>query len=752
MFLRRRSRFLILSLICSLIVTWLVLPTQAHPGNAQSRQRSAPMPQSLESEVQAALGPDHRPMQIPTAQQAQLLASDMAGYNQFGKAVALSSDGNTALVGAPYKNAAGVSYGTAYVYIRSGNVWTQQAILIANDRGQDDVFGDSVALSNDGNLAMIGASYKSDNPTTHNGAVYVFTRSGGVWTQQAKLLASDKANNDYFGADVALNADASTALISAAFKSESGLTFNGATYVFTRSGNVWTQQAKLLASDKATGDRFGTSLALSSDGNSALIGALNSSDGGVTQNGATYVFARTGNVWTQQIKLLASDKANYDSFGYSVALSSDGNTALIGAKAESDSGTVFNGATYVFTRTGNVWTQQTKLLASDKAANDAFGTSVALSSDGTIALISAQFESDSGTMYNGAVYIFTYAGSVWTQQTKFLANDKADYNALGDAIALSSDGNTAIVGASSKSIGDMTAIGAAYVFSNISLPPTATPVGTSTPTTTPLPPHPDTIGVYNNGVFYLRNANLAGSADITAPFGGDVSDLPVAGDWDGDSVDTIGIYRSSSGFFYLSNSNTAPAVNYTVLFGNPADTPFAGRWTADMTGDGIGVYRNSNGILYQRKSLTSGFDDFFAVFGNPGDQGVAGDWDGNGFDSIGVYRSSNHTWYLTNNSAPAGITFAGVNFVFDIGSGIPVVGDWKGDHSTRIGYYTNASVFMLRNINSASGYDSFVVFGPAGGKPIAGKWIAASRPPMSGVVGGIKPGSNASDQIGGNAD
>lgn len=280
---------------------------------------------------------------------------------------------------------------------------------------------------------------------------------------------------------------------------------------------------------------------------------------------------------------------------------------------------------------------------------------------------------------------------------------------------------------------------------------TATPTRTNTPTNTPLPPRPDTIGVYLDGTFYLRNTNNAGSPDITALFGGDAADLPLAGDWDGNGVDTIGVYRNSTGFFYLSDSNTSPALNYNPLFGNPGDTPFAGKWTADMTHDGIGVYRNSNGILYQRKALTGGFDDFFAVFGNPGDVGVAGDWDGNGFDSIGVYRSSNTTWFMTNNSTPGGITFSDINFVWDITTKIPVVGDWDANGTTTVGYFgpfTGSGQFVLHSTNATAGTDNTFIFGPSTGKPIAGKWIAPSQPPSVAGVNVGQPGSNNSAAVG----
>jgi hypothetical protein len=264
-------------------------------------------------------------------------------------------------------------------------------------------------------------------------------------------------------------------------------------------------------------------------------------------------------------------------------------------------------------------------------------------------------------------------------------------------------------------------------------------------------PRIDTIGVYKSGVFYLRNTNNTGGADITAFFGGDASDLPVAGDWNGDGVDTVGVYRGSTGVYFLSDSNTTPSVSYTLVFGNPGDTPFAGKWTADMTHDGVGVYRNSNGILYQKKDLTTGFSDYFAVFGNPGDQGFGGDFDGDGFDSIGVYRSSNQTWYMTNNSTPSGITFSDINFTWAISTHRPVIGDWNGDTISTVGYLTSGGVFDLHSANAAAGSDNAFAFGPTSGYPIAGKWVAASIP-NPGSVYVPHPGGYSNASEGDNAD
>ncbi|NNE34075.1 MAG: hypothetical protein HKN13_02490, partial [Rhodothermales bacterium] len=168
-------------------------------------------------------------------------------------------------------------------------------------------------------------------------------------TEVQKLLASDKASGEYFGRSVAIDGD--TALIGASREDDSGTYNNGAAYVFTRSGGSWSEQAKLLASDKASGDYFGYSVAI--DGDTALIGASGEDDSGTSQNGAAYVFTRSSGSWSEQAKLLASDKASGEYFGNSVAI--DGDTALIGASGEDDSGTYNNGAAYVFTRSGGSW-------------------------------------------------------------------------------------------------------------------------------------------------------------------------------------------------------------------------------------------------------------------------------------------------------------------------------------------------------------------------------------------------------------
>jgi len=378
-------------------------------------------------------------------QVAKLLASDGAAHDQFGSSVSLSGD--TALIGMPEDNDNGDFSGSAYVFTRSGGVWTQVAKLLASDGAAFDEFGDSVFLS--GDTALIGARFDTDNGD-FSGSAYVFTRSGGVWTQQAKLLASDGATGDHFGISVSLSGD--TALIGAYLDGDNGPE-SGSAYVFTRSGGVWTQQAKLLPDDGAAGDHFGWSVSL--NGDAALIGArLDDGDNG-TDSGSAYVFIRSGGVWTQQPKLLASDGATNDRFGSAVSLSGD--TALIGMPEDNDNGPE-SGSAYVFTRSGGVWTQQAKLLASDGAAFDEFGDSVFLIGD--TALIGAYGDADNGTN-TGSAYVFTRSGGVWTQQAKLLASDGAAYDYFSDSVSLS--GDTALIGAFQDDDNGRQS-GSAYVF------------------------------------------------------------------------------------------------------------------------------------------------------------------------------------------------------------------------------------------------------------------------------------------------
>ena len=325
----------------------------------------------------------------PNIEQAKLVASDAAAPDRFGYSVAISGD--TALIGA-YRNADdGANSGSAYVFTCSGTAWTQQAKLTASDAATGDSFGISVAIS--GDTALVGAIGDSD-AGTYSGSVYVFTRSGTAWTEQAKLTAGDAVDQDYFGWSVAISGD--TALVGA-YKDDDDGNSSGSAYVFNRSGLTWTEQTKLTASDANSGDEFGLSVAISGD--TALVGAYKDDDDG-NSSGSAYIFDRSGTTWTEQAKLTASDAATGDYFGYSVAISGD--TALVGALLDDDGGDN-SGSAYVFGRSGTTWTEQAKLTASDASTQDSFGHSVAVSGD--TALVGAYADDDGGNS-SGSAYIF----------------------------------------------------------------------------------------------------------------------------------------------------------------------------------------------------------------------------------------------------------------------------------------------------------------------------------------------------------
>ena len=353
--------------------------------------------------------------------ESKLTASDGAQYDQLGYGVAISGDGAYAIAGAwgedggagdPYINA-----GAAYVYTKSGSTWTEQTILTASDPGVGDQFGNKLDINSDGTYAIVCAPREAGgagDPLANAGAAYIFTRSGSTWTQQAKLVSSDLQANDYFGISVSINSDATYAIVGAYLEDGGAgdpLDAAGAAYIFTRSGSTWTQQAKLTASDAQGDDYFGYSVSINGDGDYAIVGA-NGEDTGGSSAGAAYIFTRSGSTWTQQQKIQSSDIQANDNFGISVSMSSDGDYAVVGAYGENGGpGDPINaaGAAYVFTRSGSTWTEQAILRASDAQSVDRLGQTVSISGDGAYAITGAPYE-DGGAgnpiSYAGAAYIY----------------------------------------------------------------------------------------------------------------------------------------------------------------------------------------------------------------------------------------------------------------------------------------------------------------------------------------------------------
>ena len=388
-----------------------------------------------------------------TQQGPKLVGTGAVGNANEGYSVTLSADGNTAIVGGPDDN---VGIGAAWVFTRSGGVWTQQGLkLVGTGAVGAANQGHSVALSADGNTAIVGGFL--DNGSS--GAAWVFTRSGGVWSQQgAKLVGTGAVGGANEGVSVALSADGNTAIVGGYIDN----TFTGAAWVFTRSGGVWSQQgAKLVGTGAVGSANQGFSVALSGDGNTAIVGGYR--DNGFS--GAAWVFSRSGGVWSQQgAKLVGSGAVGTAYQGYSVALSGNGNTAIVGGPA--DNGTA--GASWVFTRSSGVWSQQgAKLVGTGAVGGAQQGISVALSANGNTAIVGGN--NDNGTA--GASWVFTRSSGVWSQQGAKLVGTGAVGGAnQGISVALSAAGTTAIAGG----LFDGGGTGAAWVFAAPNFNPSAT--------------------------------------------------------------------------------------------------------------------------------------------------------------------------------------------------------------------------------------------------------------------------------------
>jgi hypothetical protein len=384
------------------------------------------------------------PLQIdPFVQQGKkITGKEEVEFSFLGTSVALSADGNTALVGGPGDN----KVGAAWVFTRTGETWAQQGKKLT---GKEEVgfsqFGSAVALSADGNTALIGGT--EDNAAT--GAVWVFTRSGSTWAQQGpKLTATDESEQGGFGNAVALSADGNTALIGG----HNDNAARGAAWVFTRIGETWTQQGPKLT--ETENGFFGWSVALSADGNTALIG----SPGGELI-GAAWVFTRTGETWTQQAKLTGEGESGEGRVGVSVALSEDGNTALAGGPGDNG----FKGAAWVFTRTGEAWTEQgPKLIGAGENGEAGFGFSVALTGDANTALIGGPEDNKAA----GAAWVFTRSSGVWTDQAKLTGKEESGKPFFGESVALSAEGATAVIGGPADGQTSTKAPGAVWAFVN----------------------------------------------------------------------------------------------------------------------------------------------------------------------------------------------------------------------------------------------------------------------------------------------
>lgn len=423
-------------------------------------------------------------------------SSDSQASGHSGWAIALSQDGNTALVGANGASMAGLEKaGAVYVYKRNGQTWAiQQKLTAKNPDGSDDgtgggFFGYSVALSADGNTALVGAYGGRVSGNAQAGAVYVYAYDSGAWAVQQKLTAQTNAGDDVqaaasFGYSVALSGDAKTALVGATGYKEAGLALAGSAYLYGRTGAHWSFRQKLTATNKDGGEdtqlfaAFGASTALSEDGGTALVGAPGYTVAGGQYAGAAYLFGRTGSSWTLQDKLIAQTSDGEDTeansgFGAKVVLSSDGMTALVGAPGRNVGTDMYAGAAYVYGRTGGSWSVRQKLTAQadgnvdDSQAGALFGSSIALSPRGDAAVIGGPGAAVSGQESAGALYSYRLSEEGWSIRQKLTARTSAGSDITANAyfgypVALSSDGAILMVGANRTAVSGLAEAGAVY--------------------------------------------------------------------------------------------------------------------------------------------------------------------------------------------------------------------------------------------------------------------------------------------------
>jgi nucleoside-specific outer membrane channel protein Tsx len=329
----------------------------------------------------------------------------------------------------------------------------------------------------------------------------VFVQSGTAWSQQAELTASDGRAWDWFGSSVAVSG--STVVVGAFRHTVGSNQQQGAAYVFGQSGTTWRQQAELTASDGAEYDLFGSSVAVS--GSTALVGAYYHRDG----SGAAYVFVQSGTSWSQQAELIASDEASGDEFGFPVAVS--GGTAAVGAVGHKVGSHVAQGAAYVFVESGGAWSQQAELTASDGVAFDEFGFSVAVI--GSTAVVGApkhpysSFPLDSPGP--GAAYVFGENAGTWSEQAELTASDGVPFDGFGDSVVI--NGTMALVGAPGHAVSSNQDQGAAYVFgpTSVSLTPISLSFGNEAVNTTS---KAETVTLQNAGTATLDISDIAASA------------------------------------------------------------------------------------------------------------------------------------------------------------------------------------------------------------------------------------------------
>ena len=670
-------------------------------------------------------------------EQRQITAADGAAFDQFGGAVAVSGD--TVVVGAKLEeDPNGVTQGAAYVFVRGGAGWIQQQKLKAAPLINGAEFGHSVAIS--GNTIVVGAWKETilnppNPPTDTQGAAYVFTRNGTVWTQQARLLANDGAFNDQFGNAVAI--DGETIIVGAYFDDVGANANQGSAYIFVRNGANWTQQARISSTDGAANDNFGNAVSVS--GSTVAVGAFQKN----TFQGAAYIFTRNGAIWSQQQKLTAMDGVTGDEFGFVVSVS--GNTVAVGAQRDDTDQFQDHGSVYIFTRNGTIWTQQTKIFQDTTLVFAQFGYALALDGENLIV--------GQGGGLNIA-WVYTRNGTTWSVADEYAG---AAQSSFGGAVGIS--GAIVSIGALARTLGGNSQQGEARIyygdcstapvgtasgaiFRRRCKAPTQATLGTVSDAQEPAGSLTVTPQIVPNGITLTNLTNTNGT--ITANVGAEcnatisaktivlrVSDAAFGvstfnvqinviekqntTDFDGDRRTDLSIFRPSNGQWWFQKSSDN-AVN-AFTFGTSTDKPAP----ADYDGDGktdAAFWRASTGEWFVLRS--SNFTFYSVPFGLPSDKPARGDFDGDGRADLTVYRPSNGTWYISRSS-DGSVTFQ----QFGISTDAPVPSDYDDDGKDDLAVFRPSTGTWWIQRSTAGLF--VVAFGSSSDKPVPGDYTGDGR-------------------------
>lgn len=405
-------------------------------------------------------------MSLSTTYLSKLTLSNVSGGNFYGNSIAISGDGNTIAAAAGYESGSLNQNSSAIrILTKSGNNWAQTASVLVPSSSNDDYFSYSVALSADGTVLVIGAIHAEYGSTVDAGRAYVYTYNGTDWDYVQTLTASDATEYSYFGTSISISADGLVIAVGSPSRdSADGVKLDtGAVYLYRKRSNAATYafDQKITASDEGEDFLFGASVSASVDGKYVAVGAPGSGD-----MGAAYVFYNTsGSAWSEQQKITSVDALSGEYFGYSLSLSADSSTLAVGSSSRDPSETVDRSAVTVFTRSGSTWSRQAQLAKSDSSGSEYFGHSLSLSFDGSTMLAGVWEGLTSSISETGAAHVYRRTGSTWSLSQKITTNDANLSDRFGYSVSLSLYTGFAAIGSPYSSSSSSSNAGAIYTYS-----------------------------------------------------------------------------------------------------------------------------------------------------------------------------------------------------------------------------------------------------------------------------------------------